>query len=100
MVQSLQKSEKVTITIPCELKEKLKALKREFKTTTSSIYKEALENYIEQKEMEKWQKGAKLASADKEYLSFINEINNDQCEIWEVESFPQIGSEIGKKDLQ
>jgi len=83
MVQSLQKSEKVTITIPHKLKEKLKALKDEFQTTTSSIYKEALENYIEQKEMEKWQKGAKLASEDKEYISFVNELSNDQGDIYE-----------------
>lgn len=83
MVQTLQKSEKVTITIPHELKEKLKTLKDEFQTTTSSIYKEALENYIEQKEIEKWQKGAKLASEDKEYISFVNELSNDQGDIYE-----------------
>ena len=83
MVHLSQKSEKVTITIPHELKEKLKVLKNEFQTTTSSIYKEALENYIEQKELEKWQKGAKLASKDKEYISFVNELSKDQGDIYE-----------------
>jgi hypothetical protein len=35
--------------------------KSELKTSMSAIYKEALELYLEKKEIEKWEKGAKLA---------------------------------------
>lgn len=76
-------AQKVTVTIPYELKEKLNELKDEMKTSISSIYKEALESYIEKKEIEKWQKGAKLASEDEEYLKFTNEINSVGDDIYE-----------------
>ncbi len=76
MVQNMS-SQKVTVTIPYELKEKLNNLKDELHTSVSAIYKEALENYLEKKELEKWQDGANLASKDKNYLEFVNELNSD-----------------------
>jgi post-segregation antitoxin (ccd killing protein) len=60
-------SEKITVTIPHDLKEKLVVVKTELKTSMSAIYKEALESYLEKKELERWEKGAQLASKDKEY---------------------------------
>ncbi|MDQ7085297.1 MAG: hypothetical protein Q9M36_10385 [Sulfurovum sp.] len=65
MTLSAQKAEKITVTIPYELKEQLNALKNEFQTSMSSIYKEALKAYVEQKEKEKWQKAVNLM--EKEY---------------------------------
>lgn len=58
--------------------------KNELKTSMSTIYKEALEGYIEKKEMGKWEKAAELAKKDKNYLRFINEINNESTVIKET----------------
>ena len=77
------KSEKVTITIPSELKEKLTDLKDELNVSVSSIYKEALERYLEEKEMKQWEIGAKLASKDEAYMKFVNELGNDVGDIYE-----------------
>ena len=65
MIDSAHKAEKITVTIPYELKEQLYALKNEFQTSMSAIYKEALRAYVEQKEKEKWKKAAELM--EKEY---------------------------------
>ena len=46
-------AEKITVTIPHDLKEKLVNIKDELKTSMSAIYKEALEAYLEKKELEK-----------------------------------------------
>lgn len=78
-----QKAEKITVTIPYELKEQLMQLKDELQTSVSSIYKDALENYMKQKEIEKWHKGALKASQDKDYISFVSELNEDDGDIYE-----------------
>ena len=44
-------AEKITVTIPHDLKEKLVNIKDELKTSMSAIYKEALEAYLEKKEL-------------------------------------------------
>lgn len=76
-------SEKITVTIPHDLKEKLVNIKDELKTSMSAIYKEALEAYLEKKELEKWEKGALLASADKDYVSLSKELGNIDGKIYE-----------------
>jgi len=76
-------AEKITVTIPHDLKEKLVNIKDELKTSMSAIYKEALEEYLEKKELEKWEKGALLASADKEYVSISKELGNIDGKIHE-----------------
>jgi predicted transcriptional regulator len=43
--------EKVTFNIPSELKEQVMALKDELKVSLSSIYNEAIANYLKQKEL-------------------------------------------------
>ncbi len=58
MTLSAPKSEKMTVTIPYELKNQLMALKEELHTSMSAIYKDALKAYIDQKERERWQKAA------------------------------------------
>ena len=68
---------KITVTIPNELKCQLVALKNELKTSMSSIYKEALEAYIEKKEIERWEKGALLASQNKEYQKLTQILGNE-----------------------
>jgi len=63
--------EKVTFNIPTELKKQVIALKDELKVSFSTIYNEAIANYIKQKELEKWQKGVDMALNDKEYISIF-----------------------------
>lgn len=70
-------TEKITVTIPHELKERLVFIKDELKTSMSAIYKEALESYLEKKELEKWDRGFKLASQDETYTELCHELGND-----------------------
>jgi len=83
MTLSHPKAEKITITVPYELKEQVLALKDEFKSSVSSLYKEAMQSYIKQLEMQKWERGAMLASKDKEYMDFVQEISSDAGDIYE-----------------
>jgi len=76
-------TEKVTFNMPSELKEQLVALKDEMHMSLSAIYNEAIANYIKQKELEKWQKGAERAVKDKEYMKLSEEFGNDQGDIYE-----------------
>ncbi len=80
---STMKAEKITVTIPYELKEQVVALKEELQTSFSSIYKEALESYMKQKEVERWEKGSELAAKDKEYMDFVKEISSDVGDLYE-----------------
>jgi len=66
MILASQKAEKITVTIPYELKEKLYALKNEFQTSMSAIYKEALKAYVKQKEQERWKKAVVLMEQEYE----------------------------------
>jgi len=76
-------AEKITVTIPYELKERLMGVKDELKTSMSAIYKEALESYLEKKELEKWEMGALLASQDKQYIQSAKELGNVGGELCE-----------------
>ncbi|CAA6808364.1 MAG: Unknown protein [uncultured Sulfurovum sp.] len=75
--------EKVTFNIPSELKEQVMVLKDELKVSLSSIYNEAIANYLKQKELDKWQKGVSLALEDKEYMVLSKELGNDNGDVYE-----------------
>ena len=75
--------EKVTFNIPVELKEQVVALKEELHVSLSTIYNDAIINYLKQKELDKWQKGVNLALKDKSYMSFTQEIASDNGDIYE-----------------
>lgn len=75
--------EKITFNIPTELKAQIIELKNELKVSLSSIYNEAIANYIKQKELERWEKGISMALDDKEYMNFSKEMRNDSGEIYE-----------------
>jgi post-segregation antitoxin (ccd killing protein) len=66
MAVPVKKAEKITVTIPHELKEQLYALKKELHTSMSAIYKDALKAYIEQKERERWRRAAELMEREYE----------------------------------
>ena len=63
--------------MPVELKEKVLQLKDELKVSLSTIYNEAVKNYIQQKELERWQKGAELALGDTEYLGTASDVGGE-----------------------
>jgi len=65
--------EKVTFNIHSELKEQVMALKDELKVSLSTIYNEAIANYLKQKELDKWQKGVSIALKDKEYMNLTTD---------------------------
>ena len=75
--------EKVTFNIPSELKEQVMALKEELHVSLSSIYNEAIVNYLKQKELDKWQKSVTLALNDKEYISLSKELAEDTGDVYE-----------------
>ncbi len=76
-------TEKVTFNISIDLKKKVVALKDELNVSLSTIYNEAIANYIKQKELEKWQKGIELALKDKEYLENAKELGSSSGDIYE-----------------
>ena len=75
--------EKVTFNIPVELKEQVVALKDELHVSLSTIYNEAIANYLKQKELDKWQKGVTLAMKDKEYMDLAKELGSDNGDVYE-----------------
>jgi predicted transcriptional regulator len=60
--------EKVTFNISSSLKEQVIELKDELQVSLSTIYNEAIANYLKQKELEKWHRGVAMALDDEEYL--------------------------------
>lgn len=74
---------KITVTIPQEMASQLMAIKDEFKISMSAIYKEALGYYLERKEIEKWERGAKLATQDKQYMEFVNDCRDEKGDLYE-----------------
>ena len=75
--------EKVTFNIPVELKEQVIALKEELHVSLSTIYNEAIANYIKQKELEKWNQGVSLALEDEAYMAFSKELGSDGGDVHE-----------------
>ncbi len=78
-----QKMEKVTFNMPIELKKKVLKLSDEMHTSLSSIYNEAIEEYIKNKELERWNRGIEIALNDKEYLSDAIEFASDRGDMYE-----------------
>ena len=49
-------TEKITFNMPVELKNQVMQLKDELKVSLSTIYNEAVKNYVQQKELERWRR--------------------------------------------
>ena len=62
-------TEKITFNMPVELKNQVMQLKDELKVSLSTIYNEAVKNYVQQKELERWRTAAENAAKDKKYTS-------------------------------
>ena len=83
MTSGMTNMEKVTISVPSDLKKQVLSLKDELHTSISSIYKEAIEEYLKQKELQKWRTASTMASNDKEYMKFVKEISDSLDDIVE-----------------
>ena len=77
-----ERMEKVTFNIPSELKAKLVALKEEMHVSLSTLYNEAIERYIKEKEMQKWERGARLAAEDEAYITLAQETASDDGDLY------------------
>lgn len=75
--------EKTTFNLPSDLKQRVTEIKDELHMSMSSIYIEAIKQYVEQKEKEKWEKAALKASQDENYLKFVEELDEIQDDIYE-----------------
>ena len=62
-------TEKITFNMPVELKNQVMQLKDELKVSLSMICNEAVRNYVQQKELERWKTAAENAAKDKKYTS-------------------------------
>ncbi len=74
-------TEKVTFNIPSDLKADVIKLKDELKVSLNSIYKQAIADYVEKQEIKKWERGASMASNDKEYITLTKEWSNVGLEV-------------------
>ena len=77
-----EKTEKVTFNISSELKAKLTLLKEEMHVSFSTLYNEAIERFIKEKEMEKWERGARLAAKDEAYITLAQETASDDGDLY------------------
>ncbi|WP_456433121.1 type II toxin-antitoxin system CcdA family antitoxin [Nitratifractor sp.] len=75
--------EKVTFNLDRNLKEKVMALKKEMGVSLSSIYNEAIAEYLKRKELERWEKAASQAKVDQEYQGFTEAIGEDDGGVYE-----------------
>ncbi len=76
-------TEKVTFNMPIELKNQVMLLKNELKVSLSTIYNEAIKNYVRQKELERWKRAAESAAKDKKYTADMKEFGSDDGGIYE-----------------
>ena len=74
--------EKITFNLPSELKEQVCALKDELHMSMSTIYVEAIKKFVKEQEELKWEQGANLASKDENYLKLIDELEQEQDDIY------------------
>lgn len=76
-------TQKVTFNLPTELKNDVLKLKDELEVSLNTIYKNAIAEYIEKQEIQKWEKAAQLASKDKKYLALCDELSNAKEDFYE-----------------
>jgi len=67
---------KDTVYLPVEIKEKALQYKKSLKISLSTLYGTAIAEYLDRKELEKWENGAKIAAENKEYVKHSKELSN------------------------
>ncbi len=74
-------STKITFSAPLEFKETLTSLKEEYNLkSVSALMQEAVKTYMQQKEIERWEKAAKMAAKDGAYQEICEEWASDMGE--------------------
>ena len=76
-------TQKVTFNLPTDLKDEVLKLKDELQVSLNTIYKNAISEYIEKQEIQKWEKAAKLAAKDEKYLALCEELSNTKEDMYE-----------------
>ncbi|EJF06243.1 hypothetical protein ThvES_00017030, partial [Thiovulum sp. ES] len=76
------KVEKVTFNLSIDLKERMLEVKDDVSKSLSALYNEAIREFVERKELERWEKASKLACEDSEYLK-TTDFGKDSGEIFE-----------------
>jgi predicted transcriptional regulator len=76
------KVEKVTFNLSVDLKERMLEIKEDMSKSLSALYNEAIREFVERKELERWERASKLASKDSEYLK-TTDFGKDSGEIFE-----------------
>jgi predicted transcriptional regulator len=74
--------EKVTFNLSVDLKERMLEVKEDMSKSLSALYNEAIREFVERKELERWERASKLASKDGEYLK-TTDFGKDSGEIFE-----------------
>jgi hypothetical protein len=77
------KLEKITFNIPSSLKEQIMVLKSEIGVSLSTIYNNAITEYIKKQELEKWHRGVDMALEDTDYRKLSRELDSDTGDIYE-----------------
>lgn len=76
-------TQKVTFNLPTELKNEVIKLKDDLKVSLNTIYKNAIAEYVERQEIQRWEKAANIASKDKKYLKLCEDLSNTKEDIYE-----------------
>lgn len=80
---ALKKTEKVTFTLPSEIKEEAIKLKNTMNVSLNTIYKTAILEYLQKQESRKWEEGAIRASQNKAYRELCEELGDTGGELYE-----------------
>ena len=75
--------EKVTFNMPKDLKQDLVRLKNEMQVSLSTIYKNALIEYVKKQELKKWENGVIKASKNKDYIAQSKSLAEGGAELYE-----------------
>ncbi len=77
------KTEKITFNIPVELKEKVMEIRDELHVSLSTIYNEAIANYVRQRERDKWEKGVEMALHDDAYMQLAETMGSEKGDLYD-----------------
>ncbi|MEA2110595.1 MAG: hypothetical protein U9P71_00960 [Campylobacterota bacterium] len=78
-----QTYEKVSFNLPTEIKEEVVKLKETLHVSLNTIYKTAIAEYVQRQEVAKWEKAAKLASEDENYIKLCEELADSEDDFYE-----------------
>ena len=78
-----EKKEKVTFSLPSDIKEEMMRLKETMNVSLNTIYKTAILEYLQRQEVKRWEEGALKASRNKAYKDLCEELGDADGELYE-----------------